>query len=726
MPPPNLFHIKNMADNKLQQLFFYSDRGWPTFPLTWMIEDRCSCNSPSCKSPGKHPLVSGGFKTATLNRVQIETWHKQWPQANWGMRTGDFLTGGAGILVVDIDAKSNGFETWGFLRDEHPAPIETVSVTTGGGGCHLWFEYPSGMTIRSGAAVLGPGIDIRALDGYVLVPPSRTQDNYLFDLHPDDTKIEQCPSWVLARLDVTPNSKQLPAGLRIGPEVQQGERHQALLSLAGAMRRVGMTTQEIIPALQAIHYERFSPGDHPVTDEEIEAVVQWIGDKQPVYAPTDLGNGERFLNLYGPDVRYSYEWDKWLVWDGRKWAIDDVPKLMSMAHATVRSIYLEAAQARDEEQRRAIARHALLSEARPRVDNMLHSAKPYLAIRPDQLDQHPMYLNVANGIIDLNTGSLLPHDRRYLLTKILEIEYRPEAQWPEWNMFLDIVTGGDKDLQLFLQIAVGYTLTGRTDEHALFLLYGTGKNGKTTFTETIRRLMGDFARRVNIEALMQSWGTGQAASPYVADMAGARYVLASEIPENRKIDEPLVKDLTGGDAISARYLFSNPFTFIPTHKLWIFGNYKPQITGTDEGIWRRLRVIPFNVTIPEERRKPMSEVLQAFDTEMPGILAWAVAGSQLWLSQGLKPPEAVKQATLDYQNEQDLVQQFLEERCEMHSTFSVEKDVLYRAWSEWCEAAGEKEAQRRSKKWFTRQMTNRGFKHGGAGNQSLQGLKLTG
>ena len=282
-------------------------------------------------------------------------------------------------------------------------------------------------------------------------------------------------------------------------------------------------------------------------------------------------------------------------------------ELAKLAHNVIRGIYSEGAKKSPTKiNKRATGKHALSSEARSRIENMLLCAKPYLAVRPEQLDQYPMLLNVANGVIDLSTGSLLPHDPKYLITKLIEVDYDPEAGCPEWEKFLDLVTGGDKNLQFFLQLAVGYTLTGLTDEHCLFVLYGTGANGKTTFTETIRLLLGDYAKRVNIESLMQSWGSGQAATPNVADMAGARFVLSSEIPDNRKLNDALVKDLTGGDAITARFLFTNPFTFLPTHKLWIFGNYKPQISGTDEGIWRRIRVVPFTVTIPKEQRRRMT------------------------------------------------------------------------------------------------------------------------
>ena len=471
--------------SKLLTLENYCRQQYPVFPLHWCNEGQCSCGSTSCNSPGKHPLVAHGFKDATSDLQQVLSWHSQWPTANWGMRTGNQSMGGSGILVVDIDAKSGGYDTWEQLRVEHLEPIETVTVATGGGGQHLWFAYPDNLNIRSKAGVLGPGIDIRANDGYVLVPPSETFAPYKFLFNPEEVEIAPCPRWILDLLNITiePHVVKLPAGLRIGAEVPQGARHQALLTMAGAMRRIGMTHEEMITSLEVVRENRFQPGSHVVTDEEIIDIVDWVSHKQRLYAFTDLGNAERFVELFGALVRYCAEWEEWLVWDGQRWCANANAELMQMAHATVRRIHSEAAHAQDLEQRRVISKHTLASEAHSRVENMLLGAKPYLTVHADQLDQHPMLLNVANGVVDLSTMTLLPHDPDYLITKLINVSYDPAAECFEWTKFLELVTGGDQALQGFLQLAVGYTLTGRTDAHCLFVLYGTGANGKTTFTE---------------------------------------------------------------------------------------------------------------------------------------------------------------------------------------------------------------------------------------------------
>jgi putative DNA primase/helicase len=235
---------------------------------------------------------------------------------------------------------------------------------------------------------------------------------------------------------------------------------------------------------------------------------------------------------------------------------------------------------------------------------MLACVKPYVPVRPEELDNYPMLFNVANGVIDLTNGDLLPHDPTLMLTKNSDIPYIREKECPEWDRAMLLFTGGDLEPDYFLQKAIGYSLTGQIDEHCLFFFYGMGQNGKTVFTEVIRKLMGDYARRVDVDALMQSWNLGTVANPHVAAMAGSRFLLASEIAESRKINESLAKDLTGGDAVTARFLFSNPFTFEPSHKIWMYGNHQPKVSGTDWGFWRRIRVVPFPVTIPDDVKKP--------------------------------------------------------------------------------------------------------------------------
>ena len=715
-----------MEDKKLKNLAFYLKQERVIFPLHWVQDGKCSCAEEGCRSPGKHPLTGSGFYNATTDFSTVKAWHERYPSANWGMRTGSKENGGSGLVVVDIDEKSGGFNTWDLLRSDNPEPIETVTVVTGSGGRHLWFKYPEGKKVKSGNSLLGPGIDIKAEGGYVVIPPSETKNRYTFDLNPGNTPVEELPKWILERLNGSIKIEQKkpfhPIGERIGNTVKQGERHQALVSMAAALKKSGLKEEEIAASLQAVRDSRFANGDHETTDEEVQAVVSWVKDRSAKYSPTDMGNSERFLEQNRDEVQFCYKWNRWLAWDGKRWLLDDMADITRRAHNTVRGILLEAASETDDDRRRETAKHALLSESRFRTENMLEMAKPYISVEPSQLDSHPMLLNVQNGVLDLATGDLKPHNPDLSLPKIINAEYDQDAKCPCWEAFLRLITGEDEDLQLFLQKAVGYSLTGLTDEHALFFLFGVGKNGKTTFTEYLRRLFNDYSQRTDIEALMQHWDQGVAASPHVASLTGSRFVVASEMPEGRRLNESLIKDLTGGDSITARFLYSNPFTFLPTHKLWVFGNHEPRVSGTDEGFWRRMRVIPFKTVIQNPR--PMSEILAEFDDEKSGILTWATVGCLLWQNNGLEMAQVVEEATTAYRTEQDVVAQFLTDCVETSSDYSVEKNKIYKTWSSWCEDNNEDIARKRSKRWFVQQLSSRGYQAGGHGRENLLGLRI--
>jgi hypothetical protein len=264
-----------MEDKKLSKLEYFIGHGWPIFPVYWLNDGQCSCGKVDCKSPGKHPLVDRGFYSATTEELKILEWHSKWPKANWGMRTGDKYIGGSGVLVIDIDNKSDGFKTWDLLREENPTPIETVSVASGNGGEHLWFIYPDGLAISSSQGILGKGIDVRANEGYVLIPPSQTTGLYKFEINPDEVQLANLPDWILISLDGGGKKfqhKQLP------DIVDQGQRHQSLLTVAGSLRRVGLETNVIGATLENLRDTKFSLGDHPITDEEISDIVDWIVD----------------------------------------------------------------------------------------------------------------------------------------------------------------------------------------------------------------------------------------------------------------------------------------------------------------------------------------------------------------------------------------------------------------------------------------------------------------
>ncbi len=431
---------------------------------------------------------------------------------------------------------------------------------------------------------------------------------------------------------------------------------------------------------------------------------------------TDLGNAERFDARHGRDVLYCYPWGKWLVWTGARWERDDSGRVHRMAKEAVRGIYAEAAAAEDEERRKALARHATRSEAEARIRAMLELAKSDVPVSPEQLDRDPWLLNCPNGTVDLRTGDLRPHRREDLLTKMAGVEYDPDAAAPAWAAFLERVLPGE-ELRGFVRRAAGYSATGDTSEQCMFINHGAGNNGKSTFQEALAAALGDYAMRAPTEMLMVR-RTGGVPND-VARLKGARFVTASETEEGRRLAESLVKDLTGQDTITARFMRAEFFDFKPTHKLWLSTNHKPEIRGTDNAIWRRIRLIPWSVAIPPaERDRKLPEKLRA---ELAGVLAWAVQGSLEWQREGLGESEEVRAATAEYRAEQDVLAAFIEERCVIAPNASAPATPLYHVYKAWCEETGERvETQKR----FGMRLTERGFEREKAGVYYWLGIGL--
>jgi putative DNA primase/helicase len=446
--------------------------------------------------------------------------------------------------------------------------------------------------------------------------------------------------------------------------------------------------------------------------------------RETPFALTDMGNAHRLVAKHGDGLRYCHLWNKWLVWDKRRWRVDETGEVVRLAKQTVQAIYAEAAEANDQDASQALAKHALKSQAEARIRAMitLAESEPTIPVRPDELDAHPWLLAVSNGTLDLRNGWLRPHERADLITRLAPVAYEPEAACPIWLAFLERIMDGDADLIGFLQRAVGYALTGNTGERALFLLHGSGANGKSTFLETLRVILGDYAMRTPTETLL---ARHEGAIPNdVARLKGARFVAASEAEEGKRLAESLVKALTGGDTISARFMRGEWFDFQPEFKLWLATNHKPIIRGTDKGIWDRIRLIPFLVRIPDdEQDKALSAKLWG---ELPGILAWAVRGCLSWQQFGLDSPAAVMHATSEYRAEMDTLGHFLDNVCTQDNDARVPAQALYSAYKTWAEGAGERPISQRA---FSTRLTERGFVHrrsGATGNSVWYGLTVNG
>jgi putative DNA primase/helicase len=421
------------------------------------------------------------------------------------------------------------------------------------------------------------------------------------------------------------------------------------------------------------------------------------------FVPSDLGNGERFLSQHGPDVRWNPAWG-WIVWTGTYWQPNAGAEARSLAHRTVRTMHQTLSETADLREREALAVHARQSEATARIDALLRSAEPYCIRAPDGFDQDGYLWSCENGTLDLRTGELRPHRREDYLTKRCPLPYVPDVPCPRWWQFLKEITAGDAALAAYLQRIAGLALVGDVLEHCVFILYGTGANGKSVFVNTLAACFGaDYARRCDASTFMIHYT--DAIRNDLAQLAGARLVVSIELEEGKRLAEALVKQLTGGDSITARFLRREYFTYRPVFTPLIVANHKPEIRGTDYAIWRRVKLVPFTVTFaPDKQDGTLEHTLRG---ELPGILAWCVQGA-LAVQRGprLTDPEAVSRATADYRTEMDTLAGFLEECCELGETFTDHTGHLYGSYKTWAERNGEHALTLQT---FARRLTERGF-----------------
>lgn len=420
---------------------------------------------------------------------------------------------------------------------------------------------------------------------------------------------------------------------------------------------------------------------------------------------SDVGNAERFVAQHGELARFCHVWGTWLLYDTRRWRKDETLQVEQLARRTVRAIYAEANEARSEDLRKKLAAHAMRSEQAGRLRAMVSLATSDLPVAPGELDADPWALNVENGTINLKTQDLGPHRREDFLSKVIPVRYDPQARCPTWEAFLERIFSGNAVMIGFVQRAVGYSLTGDTSEQCLFLLHGSGSNGKTTLTEVLRQLGGEYARQADFATFLEREHDG--ARNDLAALKGARIVTANEADARRAFSESVVKLVTGGDTITARFLFKEFFEFRPEFKLWLAANQRPRIKGTDHAIWRRIKLVPFDVTISDEERDP--HMVEKLAAELPGILAWALRGLADWQEKGLAVPAEVKDATAAYRAEEDQVGRFVGDRCILDPQASETVKALFAAYVKWCEAVGEQPV---SQKALGQRLDEMGFEEG--------------
>lgn len=421
-------------------------------------------------------------------------------------------------------------------------------------------------------------------------------------------------------------------------------------------------------------------------------VIQTVDEeKMRAYTFDDMGNAERFVDLFGENVRYCYTEKKWYFYNSMRWSVDNLGVILRMADKCVEAmkaeakLYLQADEESGGDMAKAFEKHMKSSRSNKSKKAMLNEIEHHLPILPIQMDRYKMALNTPSGIINLKNGDVKAHNPEYYFTKITSVDCAEAADCPRWLAFLDDIFAGDKDLIRYIQKAVGYSLTGSTAEQCAFFLYGTGRNGKSTFIDVIRDVFGDYAANIQPETIMVKSSQSNAINSDIARLKGARLVTSVEPNEGVRLNEGLLKQLTGDDTVTARKLYSEEFEFKPEFKLWMATNHKPIIRGTDTGIWRRIHMIPFNVQISEDKvDKNLTHKLKA---EMTGIFKWCIDGCLMWQREGLQMPAAVLKSVREYRREMDVISAFIEDKCTLEGT--VQASMLYAAYVSWADSNNE-------------------------------------
>ena len=659
---------------------------------------------------GKQPLTKHGFKDASTDSAVIRQWWGRWPQANIGGRTGIE----SGIIVLDIDkhGDADGFVT---LANKHSGEGErlprtdTLRVRTGGGGLHVFLKHPGGH-VQGGNGKLGPGLDVKADGGYIVLPPSIHPNGkrYRWDTGCDlsHTPIAEMPGWVRAALNNGHGGggKLAPP---IGDVIPVTERNDKLASLAGTMRRRGTSQAAIEAALLEENATKCRP---PLPDDEVRKIARSVARYEPAADPAPVmaaplpdeskqaalkvpsfspaqykfdlwGNADRYMQAFGQDVLWSEARKKFFVWTGLHWMEGALREAEHRAELTVRGLFNEARDDKDAKRRdTCIAWAVACSKTGSRYRDMLTVVQHRCATDIARFDQHPFLLNTATGTLDLRTGMLREPRREDLLTLSTHVSFDPSAECPRWGRFIREVTDDDDELGGFLQRLCGYWLTGSVREQNFPILHGEGRNGKTVFFETVLGILGDHGTK-SPDSLLT--GEGFAKHPTeLAKLWRKRLAVACEVEQGSRFRLQRLKELTGDRRQTARFLYGDFFDFDATCKLLFVCNHKPRVEEDSEAVWRRVQLIPFDVQFAGKRDdKRLAEKLCG---EQSGILRWMLEGCLAWQRDGLRPPARVQAATQDYRRRSGgHVAEFLDQRAlRKEGAFTAKSQVmvLYRKW----------------------------------------------
>lgn len=725
---------------------YYGEWGWQIFPVWWINEKgECACDKEpavdkngnieydekgrvakkGCR-PGKHPIPFNGLKAASNDPAKIKTWWENYPQANIGIATGM----GSGLLVIDADGDTGveAIEALGYPK--------TVTAQSGSGsGRHYFFTHPGDKEYANFAKSHKdlPGVDFRGDGGYIILPPSNHDSGgvYTWVNDPDTTMFTKLPT----------HFKNTYFGESTGADgvdddedeyVEEG-RNNFLTRKAGILRRAGMDEEFILAGLRKINDDKCRP---PLPDDEIVRIARNIGKKptgdsgstppppgtldgnNPDYPDgmpailhtanlTDAGNAECFAALYGQDFRYCRHRGKagaWYHWNGTIWEEDESNTMERYMVYAMREREASAINLNNKQQKKLLIHHAHMSENTGRIQAAIKAchAFPLFNMPISDFDSNIDLITFQNGTYNLRTGEFREARREDYITRQVAVDYDPEAKAPRWEKFISEIMGGDDAMTDFLQRVVGYCITGEMSEQVFFILYGLGANGKSTFLSVLQKILQSYTANVSFDSFDAD--NRHNVGNDLAQLPGARLVTCIESEHNKYLAEARIKSITGGDPITCRFLFGEFFTYTPQFKTVLAVNHLPIIRGSDNGIWRRVLLVPFNQSF--DATKADKNLQEKLLEEAAGVLNWCLDGTKKWQERGLTTPETISDAIRLYKYESDQISRWIEDRVSSVPGSRTTLNDFYNSYKQWAIENGERQF---SKNFFQKQLRERGY-----------------
>ena len=698
------------AKNMKEWALHYAEMGLAVFPLV-------------CRD--KVPAVVGGCKVATTERTTIERWWDKNPQYNIGIATGNKSSG---LVVIDLDVdKNKGIDGYDVLRDwqnKHGKLPETWQSITGRGGYHYFYKDA---IVHSNRVGLYEGVDIRGEGGYIVAPPSVHPNGNIYEWEqgPEEYEIAQVDNIVndFLKGEKQRRDSEHKTNFKVPELIPEGKRVDTIVRLIASLRTKGLDDDAIKAAVRVENEKRCNP---PLKEKELEKAVfpalkrDWqvnshyynnfnamnendnkyvnevlkkLNELNAVerFPMNDRGSADLFATVFMDVSRYNPTKKDWMYYDGTRWVADQEGmrakrNAKTLADALVR--YSVTVSLPDDKRQSYIKYAAGMMNYRSR-NVMVTDAKDLNFFDNTELDKDDFLLNCKNCVLDLSGDQPkeLEHKADLLLSKICNANYNPAATCTLWEKTVNEIMQGDSSKIEYLQKMSGRFLTGDTSEEEFYIFFGaTTRNGKSTITELLLYLLGDYATTISPESLaIKVNKDSRTASPDIAKLAGTRFVVASEPPRRMLFDSSLVKTLTGRDTVSARFLHENEFQFKPKFKLILNSNYLPVISDKTVFSSNRVKVVPFERHFTEkEQNKHLKEQLQQ---EIDGILNWCSQGLSLYRTEGLEPPTAVQIATHEYSEDSDKIGKFISECLEKSDQNLAAKDV-YEKYSQWCNDCG--------------------------------------